>query len=315
MSKKILFLNHADKDTEGVAAKSVRGLRLKYPALSPVRSFFCGANEVTQIDLFDLFDGSLSPIERSRKIQEVSLKCAAVDKIMLGMHGALNDTDNTFAGGGWDKGMAVGPNVGAVGNLLKELLVRRRNYKLALIVCYGARAADYTKDHDGALSERDIKSSFAYKLYADICTHANIIMTARTGAVGISSSTGKSEVETELAIGAELEYMEATGTETAKQTWQAFQNLQALRNPDQKTGARAPGLKLTPSKSEQSVVDDYEALMEKISSLPLSAERSTRIGKHGKFLYQYDRASNQILVIRKYEEGLKAMKLIYRGAR
>ncbi|OYX07907.1 MAG: hypothetical protein B7Z15_15565, partial [Rhizobiales bacterium 32-66-8] len=76
------------------------------------------------------------------------------------------------------------------------------------IICYAARSGDYRAKHDETLTPENIKSSLAYKFYKILCTHtrANVVMTARTGAVHFS--VGTSWVETEEAVNAVLDLQE-----------------------------------------------------------------------------------------------------------
>jgi hypothetical protein len=129
--------------------------------------------------------------------------CESADKIMLGLHGRYDDTEQGFAGLGWKRGHDVIGNYRDFAELIASFLRTGKSYKLALIVCFGARSADFNKNHDGNLEPADIKSSFAYKFFKEICTKADITITARTGSVSFDSKTGRSLVQTEAAVTAE----------------------------------------------------------------------------------------------------------------
>jgi len=67
-------------------------------------------------------------------------------------------------------------------------------------MCYGARSENFRLDHQGMIPAADLKTSFAYKFYRRICTFRNVRMTARTGATGFDTQTGRSTVESEASV-------------------------------------------------------------------------------------------------------------------
>lgn len=66
-------------------------------------------------------------------------------------------------------------------------------------MCFGARSSQYRLDHQN-LDLINWTDSFAYKLYNRISPGRQVRMTARTGELSFNTVTGKSEVQTELAI-------------------------------------------------------------------------------------------------------------------
>ena len=212
MAKTIVFFNLADMHTHGLAKTSVQALQRKYQRYSFVYELFAGSNQIYQIDLFGLLKKQRDPILRDvrpsgvpqipinllsghtaylpsieRERLAISMFCGRADKIMLGVHGKFDDTTQGVAGLGWDQGSAVIGDYKEFAQLISSFLMPRKSYKLSLIVCFGARSQNYRVNHDGDLAEEDIKSSFAYKFFKEICTKADVTLTARTGSVAFDS--------------------------------------------------------------------------------------------------------------------------------
>lgn len=134
---------------------------------------------------------------------------AATDasKIYLCAHGHPDDVDNIYVSSYKDQTTNI--TGGKIGNVLdlakfldKLLIDKKRQYKLSLTVCYGARSSKYLKDHSSYMKLKDdaIKSSFAFKLYRLLCTKfTDISMSAGIGAMSYDISgqrhvTGEDDV-------------------------------------------------------------------------------------------------------------------------
>jgi hypothetical protein len=346
MPKKIVFLNLADMNEQGLARTSVAALQTKYPRAGALYEFIFGGNEVTLVDLFDLlkwqkrppsttplvhlglsgllFDPQLFRLvnDRVRIIEQ----CAAADKIMLGIHGRFGDNSNGYAGLGWSMGQGVIGTCDDFAQLVGGLLKPDRDYKLALIMCYGARAQSYRKDHSGALDPTDIKSSFAYQFYIRICTKARVTMTARTGSVEFDRTTGKSLVQTEAAAQADINNVEFQRTGEASRIDAAYKRaereaaergeLEAFRDAEDfvteapQTRGKVPTLEAQQLiRKYHDVIEEYHEANSKVMDWQVQASESA--AKTGKFVYQYDRGT--VTVSRKYSDGRKVMEVLYQG--
>jgi hypothetical protein len=131
--------------------------------------------------------------------------CISAHKIVFAAHGHKDDTDNVYCEDGIRGAYRCG-TVEGVCTLLIALLTPsgKDNPKIALSVCYAARSADHDKHHvKDSLSEGDIRSSLAFKLFAGLSAlkpDTKLRMTARTGATSGATVGDKLLSETEEAI-------------------------------------------------------------------------------------------------------------------
>ncbi|MBX3588481.1 MAG: hypothetical protein KF796_17770 [Ramlibacter sp.] len=338
MAKTIVFFNLADMHENGLARTSVRALRRKYPGYSFIYELFAGQNQCHQIDLFGLLNrdpnprSGVAPIpmnmltphmwclpDTARERFAISLLCAQADKIMLGVHGSYDDTDQGFAGLGWERGSGVVGNVNQFAELIASFLLPRRHYKVALIVCFGARSQNYRVDHDGVLSEDDIKSSFAYKFFKRLCARVSVTLTARTGSVGFNSDTGRSEVQTEAAVNAEIDLAELQAAGQTARAARDFEQLQQFmcQSPEGRLKLREMIRHMDtphaqPRNHPERIIQAYNTVKATVTRLTTDSNRM--VSKYGKFVYTYDAGTRTATVCRKYENGAKVMRVLYQGA-
>lgn len=331
MGKNIVFLNLADKHEDGLAKTSAEALRQKYPRYSWLYECFAGANQVQVIDLFELLQRdrtgfpfsslqSLLPIIRSLQARlEIARLCASADKIMLGVHGRFGETERGFASMGWEQGSGVIGNYQEFAALLSSLLFPDRQYRLALIMCYGARSQNFRKKHDGQLDETDLKSSFAYKFYKELCRTYRITMTARTGSVHFNSQTGKSMVQTETATEAEFdkaEFQSSPGTKLVSTNYETLQEqMWNSGRLDEFYQMQEGILRLSgrPDSQDERVIYDFHNVQRQATHLESTSGQSA--SKYGKFVYEYNPDTQQIRITRKYDShGNKVFQVLYEGA-
>jgi hypothetical protein len=94
------------------------------------------------------------------------------------------------------------------------LVGAKDDYRLALVMCYGARCQRYLSadvNHQGMIPQADLVTSFAYRLfYALVHTHhIRASMTAVTGKIAHDSTTGAAMVEVEEMIDLNMDFSEA----------------------------------------------------------------------------------------------------------
>jgi hypothetical protein len=328
MVQSIVFFNLADKHDAGLAQKSVNSLRNKYKQYSRISEFFYGANRVHQVDLFNFLseakdrsaDRSLSALaidrpsaEERRRIVEL---CSTSSKIMLGVHGKYDDTVHGYAGMGWERGEGVVGTYEEFARLICEFLSPGKTYHLALIVCFGARSSNFLTNHDGKLSKHDIQSSFAYRFFKVLCqnTHATVKMTARTGEVSFDPATGRSMVQTEAAVVAQVsndDLQENLETLRVKEEYDRImgradkQGMKDLRQLEFHMADKTS----VPRNHEEDIFKKFAEI--KAAANRLATERDEEKPKYGKFVYSY--ADGVVKVCRKYESGRKVMSILYEG--
>jgi hypothetical protein len=319
---RVVFLNMADE--EGVLSrKSVTALRQKYPAYggwNPFRYFT--SNDVEEIDLIPLykkFKGGRLGFSDLGEALRIAISCDVADKILLGIHGYVGDATCGYVG---KFGERSGPvNFRELAQFLLRFLTSRSEcFNLGLIMCFGARAQDHLVDHDSALTERQVKSSFAYRFYKEICTLRHVRMTARTGAVSFSEHDGKSLVQSEAAVGAEVlfERLDERETEATRRyedvlkryaergRWDAFSDTEERIVEEIEKGRTDWGR----ASSDELVIIQYHGLRRKVLG-PLSLKKDESRSKYGKFVYYHRPGSGEVTVVRKYPPPESRL---YRGA-
>ena len=321
---RIVFLNLADEDDHGLAKTSVKALQIKYAPVSWPKSMLVGQNSVELYPLFDLFlaskAGQLFAQEGLRqKLEAIRVACRSADKIMLAAHGNYGDTVEIAADPGWEQGAQR--KIGTykeLAALMRELLAPDCRYRLSLIICYAARSQDVRKDHDGKLSAIDIRSSFAFKFYSEICTHARIQMTARIGAVSFDEKTGKSMVRTEAATASQIDHDELQRSEEVVRAALEYEVIK-----ERHTGALGPDEQFQDMQekfcsgtgkfiasanavnAEERIVQNYYRLSGAATDLELSASKNEF--KYGKLIYRF--LFNKVAVFTKYPKE----ELLYVG--
>lgn len=341
MGKKIVFLNLADMHEKGLAFTTVNALRKKYPRYSFIYECWYGANTIYQIDLFNLFFTQqsmnkkkiskskkpktniklLSGIvlmqtqEYSKEILKIKTLCATADKIMFAVHGEYDNTTQGFVGLGWEKGSAVIGNYKDFALLISHFLNKKKEYKIALIVCYGARSQNFKLDHEGNIDPEDIKSSFAYKFFKELCTKYKFTLTARTGAIEFETNTGRSLVQTELALSKEIEERELQkGNKIVKlsEDYEQLQKEYSQKNKYKKFLEIVESMKLpnsNPKNETEKIIKEHNEVRRKMNEI--SQYKNKAKSKYGKFVYIYKKG--KVRVYRKYEQGEKVMTLLYKG--
>ena len=221
-----VILNLADPGQMGPVTRVKQGLEVR---VEKSRRVVTVGDDVVPIhDLFDALAAVKAGNAPGSSLDPITNDCDSAEKIFLCTHGTASNTEHGFAKA------SGGEPVGSwkdFGRLMRRLLPRKdKTYRLVLVMCYGARTDTYRSsdlDHQGMIPSTMLSTSFAYKLYRYLAdSHGrSIIMTARTGAVGLDEKTGKSSVEQEAAIDISLEkeeYLRSPKIDQVMKTWKAY---------------------------------------------------------------------------------------------
>ena len=314
MAARIVLLNLGDRaGGGGLVHKSATKLQIKYPPASKF-SLFSG-NEVLELSLFALmakYQAGHLPLS-DPELQTVRTACAGATKIMLCLHGLHNDVQSGFA----DDSMAHTPMAAVASHTDLARFTRSflplldKVYNLALIMCYGARSQNYRLDHQGMIPANELRTSFAYKFYSQICIPRNVRMTARTGATGFDERTGGSTVESEASVLARADkddflrlaatqtdindyialkdsYTKAAhgGSEARALAWLAMDG-RFRDNPD-----------LVAANLDEAKVRAYHQVLRRKAAYEANMQGQDR-SKYGKYVYTYS-AEDQLTIYSKY---------------
>jgi hypothetical protein len=305
-SSRLVILNLADPGGIGPVSRVKSGLEAK----QRTRPTVTVGDAV--VPVFELFE-DLRNVD-SRKVSDelaaAAVACDQADKIFLCTHGLANDTEHAFAKASGGEALATWAEFGKL--LAKLLPSSDKRYNIALVMCYGARTDTYRSsdlDHTGQIPASMLKTSFAYKLFKYLCEkNRKIRMTARTGAVGFDSKTGKSSVEQEAAIDISLdkeEFLRSARTDKIIKDWKAFKDAATAAG----MAAQAAGKTEIPSKYKK-----WSAADQKFRSNPDKATGlfASDVEKSGKAYHQVI-AQKNALEQRKaqYQDLGKYGKLVY----
>ena len=226
---RLVILNLADPEQIGPVTRVKQGLEAKIR--KGPRTVAVGDDIVPIHDLFDELKDLKDGTALGDRLRAARDDCDVAEKIYLCTHGLANDTEHGF--GAASGGDALG-TWKDFGRLMARLLPKKdKLYKVALVMCYGARTEQYYArdlNHQGMIPEALLKTSFAYKLYSYLCNTRGrqVTMTARTGAVGFDAATGVSTVEQEAAIDIALdleEYLRSPKIDRILKKWAEYKRV------------------------------------------------------------------------------------------
>jgi hypothetical protein len=325
----IVFLNLAD--TQGsLTRKSVNALGkkyVKYTGWNLVRYHFYN-NLIEEFDLIALYKKwkmGNRDLEYIAQMNKVLVSCGQADKIMLGVHGNVGDTDNASIEDFGKPSIKVACEDLAAFFLecLPQVVAGwwgsagcAKRFHVALITCFGARARAHEVDHTAALRGQDVKSSFAYKLYKRVCLRRSILMTARTGSVAFDENTGRSLVQTEEAVQAEAEFNALQDALETKKIAELHENLWMRSNnrPELRRQQELIAREIEDGRTDWSMASGTELILikhqmmrRKIQKLTESKDQMSE--KQGKFVYSFEPKDQKVAVMRKYPKR----EIIYYG--
>jgi hypothetical protein len=318
-----VVLNLADPGQMGPVTKVKSGIEAKIKAKGKVVSI---GDEVVPIhDLFDHLGKIKDGQALGSELDAIKADCDGAEKIFLCTHGTASDTENAFAqaSGGTPLGSWKD-----LGRLMRKLLPRKdKTYKIALVMCYGARTEQYHArdlDHQGMIPASMLKTSFAYKFYKYLCEgHGrSLVMTARTGAVSFDQNTGKSSVEQEAAIDIALEMEEYLRSPKIQQVMNKWKEFKASINSSAKAKEWVavdmkyrddPSAFANPLSSLQRAGKAYHQAVAKKIEMETRQWTYADLQKYGKLVYSH--SGGKITIVNKYGDGkgIGPATLLYEG--
>ncbi|WDD98448.1 hypothetical protein [Thalassomonas actiniarum] len=311
MPKKIVFLNMSD-DLGVDGHKAVTALRIKNPSVRFKNYHVKKTEQVTEIDMVDFYraftTGAHYPDFGTDRTKIKNL-CQGATQVMLSIHGPMTSVNYGLIRSTLGRRPDEHVSYQQLANLLLTLFVPNVQYNFSLVMCFGARSSNYRLDHEN-LDLIDWTDSFAYKLYQRISPNRSVRMTARTGELSFNTVTGKSEVQTELAIQGTLDNQaisQEVGVIQSIAWWNQNRNLFlnaggakanfviALVTAEQNTTAADKLTALRALRRNHGLpAHDYESrellnyLRQKIRLVEASGrQNSGPQGKYGKLVYKY----------------------------
>lgn len=193
-----VVLNFEDANPGYVAGKKVKGFKGSDPAHSggaaagtlkvyhkraeglksrDVRHF--NKKKVVYFACQELLARDIAGTLNKKEINAIREECEKSKTIAFVIHGTPSDTEHGFSTDG--RSLCTWGQLGRLGLLL--LPGSSKTYNIALIMCYAARSSDAKVNHQAALTNNQLKDSFAYKFFRSLCVARSVRMSARTGAV------------------------------------------------------------------------------------------------------------------------------------
>lgn len=321
-----IILNFEDKITDtqkGAADSTIIGLKARYEvrkAPKGISSVFMSKNGVTEHRCVD----AGPPIKFSddaTRVAAIRSACSGAEKIYLVLHGDPRTTDVCYTN-------AVPSTAGVVqlasasqfaAFLARVLVGAKREYRLALVMCYGARCRNYLSanvNHQGMIPQADLVTSFAYRLFYRL-VHDHAIkarLSAVTGKVSHDSQTGGAMVEVEEMIDLNMEFSEANKDKLASMR-EAVGAPKPLNEQDATYKAKYDAWSSSPGGAAltQRVKTAQQARKAVADNLPTEKGSGSML-KYGKIEYRLK--AGKLIIASKYGDsaaGLKAGTVLYSG--
>jgi hypothetical protein len=322
-----IILNFEDKITDtniGAADSTIKGLKQRYEVIKNpkgISGVFASKNTVTEHRCVD----AGPPIKLSddaTRLGTIRSACGGAEKIYLVMHGDPRTTDVCYTN-------AVPSTAGVVqlatashlATFLAKVLVGRKDeYRLALVMCYGARCRNYQSakvNHQHMISKEDLATSFAYRLFYAL-VHDQAIkarLSAVTGKISHDSKTGGAMVEVEEMIDLNMEFSEAKTTKLASMK-AAVGEPKALDKQD--AAYKANYAAWSTSTGGAAVIQRFQTAQQgsKDAERKLPKEKASgTMHKYGKI--EYRMKGDKLTIATKYGDsttGLKPGTVLYSGA-
>ncbi len=318
-------MNFEDKITDtqkGSADSTILGLKARYEVKKQpkgVSKILLSKNTVTEQRCVDA-GPPIKFTDNTSHLSAIRSACSSAEKIYLVMHGDPRTTDVCYTN-------AVPSTAGVIqlataaqlAAFLAKVLIGKKELRLALVMCYGARCKTYHSaelNHQGMIPQADLVTSFAYRLYyALVHDHAiKARLSAVTGKISHDSNTGGALVEVEEMIDLNMEFSEANSAKLASMR-AVVGAPKALNDQDATYKAKYAGWSASDEgKATSNRVKDAQAAKKTmLDSLPVE-KRSGAMHKYGKIEYRL--ANGVLKIVSKHGDSastLAAGTVLYAG--
>lgn len=270
----------------------------------------------------------LGNLDRS-DVEAIRKDCEKAKKIYIIMHGKPDETEKGFSNP--VQGVQQEYAWADLGRLALLLFPKSGGtYSVSLVMCYGARTATYRLNQNGTLPAGELKSSFAYKFFRQLCVARNVRMTAVTGAVS-TNDDGTNVVESEEWVSATLDmidYKKDTATRSALDT---RKKIEEAGYPGGKTEWAALCQKFALNGDEDPGTDPLKIFLKQYYYEKVHRNASLRsaktqaaqvhggqsnVAKYGRIVYSYN--GGLLTIVNKYGDPnnpvVGANHLLYSGA-
>ncbi len=192
----IIFLNMAD-DLHVDGHKAVEALKIKHPdQFSKYRKK--RKKQIVEIEMVPFFRAWKAGTGNVADLVKIRKQITEAKTVMLSIHGPMNSVNYGLIrdpqGGGGEQ-----VSYQLLGRLIRALFSAGHCHNFTLVTCFAARSENYAANHN-LLANIDWTNSFAYKLFNEITPQREVRMTARIGELSFSTTSGESEVQSELSI-------------------------------------------------------------------------------------------------------------------
>ena len=324
---KYVVLNFEDRidDTAiGAADSTIKGLKARYEkrrAPRGIKKLFLAKHHVIEHRCVEP-DAPLRFTDDPARIAAMRSDCQSSEKIYLVMHGDPRATDTCFTNAvPSTAGVLALANAKQLSAYLARLLPpRKARYRLALVMCYGARCKAYLSaevNHQGMIPQQHLVTSFAYRLFQPLVTnHAvNASLSAVTGKIAHDSSTGGAMVEVEEMIDLNMEFSDVNREKLA--SMRAAVGGELLPQNEQSAAYKqrmADWQQSAEGKAKLGAFGDVMARRKQASAALTGPKASGSMHKYGKIEYRLVPAG--IRIASKYGDstgGLAAGTVLYEG--
>jgi hypothetical protein len=246
--------------------------------------------------------------------------CTAATKIYLVMHGDPRQTDKCFTNATpATAGVVELTHPKGIAQFLNRVLgARRTAYRVALIMCYGARCRRYlTADvhHQKRIANADLVTSFAYRLFHELVdTYSlDVRLSAVTGKISHEESSGRAMVEVDEMIDVSMAFSDAVRDRKDAMTAAVGGALLPLNEQSPAYKQQVEDWKASPDgvAKNQAYVD---ARLAKDAMAGQLGARSFGLAKYGKI--EYRKWGRGIRIASRYGDtttGLRAGAVLYSG--
>ncbi len=318
-----VVLNLEDKITDtqkGAADSTVSGLKGRYEGRKQHRGLgrlFLGRNQVTEHRCVNA-GPPIGFTTDATALGVIRAACGRAKKIYVVAHGDPRTTDVCYTNNvGSTSGVIQLATAKQLAAFLAGVMTAGQPYRIALVMCYGARCRDYKSanvNHLGMIPQADLVTSFAYRLFHALVHDHNldVRLSAVIGKIQHDSTTGRALVEREDLIDVNMEIAEA---DKAKRT-SMIAAVGPLKPQDQQDDTyKANFAAWKTSAPGQALLDAARDARTKKGNILDTGSRAEELPKYGKLMYGCK--SGTLTIVSKYGSpggtGLGPQTTLYSG--